>query len=384
MIEDLLTSWDGELLSTRFDRETGAFFVIAVHSRRRGPAGGGTRAMTYPDLTAAVTDATRLAEAMSLKVAIAELPMGGSKSVIALPRPRAELDPATWQRILSLHAENLMAFNGNVVTGPDIGTGEADMDFLQAAGAIASGGSVAKGGTGSSAPATARGVYAALRRTAAEAGLGGLAGARIAVQGLGAVGMDLARRAAADGARLVVTDVDAARVAAAREFGADGVAPQEILGVESDIFAPCATGAVIDTEVARTLRTRVVVGAANNILATPAAGEQLAQRGILFAPDFVTNAGGVIDLVGRDVLGWTPAEVDARLAGIGDTLGEVFRIARTDGVTPEAAARRLAAARLTPSTASTATAPTADERQTPDRPPARARAVPAGVASPSC
>jgi leucine dehydrogenase len=344
--EAVLASWDGELCAVRFDRETGAWFVIAVHSTRLGPASGGTRAMVYPHLGAAVADATRLAGAMTTKMAAAGLPMGGGKSVIALPAPRAELGEHRWRRILQVHAENVNRLGGNYTTGPDIGTTSADMDVLRDTTPYAFGRSSASGGPGSSAPATALGVFAAVRAAAAEAGLGELAGRRVLVQGLGAVGAGVAELAAQAGAELLVADVDPARCAAAEAVGARRVDVDRVTRTDCDVLMPCATGGLLDEEVARTLPAAVVAGAANNQLADRRAADVLAERGVVYAPDFVANAGGAVHLVGREVLGWSEHQVRERTLRIGATLETVFADARARGVTTERAAHDLAAARL--------------------------------------
>lgn len=341
-----LADWDGVLCAVRHDEETGASFVIAIHSNRLGPAAGGTRMMPYPSMDAAVVDATRLAEAMSLKLAIAGLPLGGGKSVIALPAARAQIGHRRWQRILEIHAENVASFGGNYVTGPDIGTTAEDMDTLFRAGARVVGRTPATGGLGSSAPATARGVYIAMKRAAVEAGLEDLRGRRVTIQGMGAVGSEVALFAAADGAELMVSDVDERALANAERLGADVVPAEEVLGVETDLFVPCATGGVIDAETAAVIRTKVVVGAANNILADRRAADVLDERGIVFAPDFVSNAGGAIDLAGREFLGWETSQVDQKLAEIGTTLDAVFQEAGRHGISSDEAARRLAHRRL--------------------------------------
>lgn len=345
MLEELITGWDGALCSTRYDQETGALFVIAVHSRKRGPAAGGTRAMHYESYADAVADAMRLASSMTLKMAAADLPMGGGKSVIALPAPRHDIDDGTWRRILAIHAENLATLNGSYWTGPDVGTSSADMDVLYAGSGFAFGRSEAAGGPGSSAPSTAQGVHVAIKAAAAEAGIDDLAGRRIAIQGLGAVGMDVMELVRKDGAEIVATDVEPERCELAREHGAQIVSADEIMGVESDIFAPCAMGGVIDIEVARSIRTSVVAGAANNILTGPEVGDELAWRGIVYAPDFIANAGGAIHLVGREVLGWSAQEVAAHIEGIAGTLGEVFAQARSTSSSADHAAHAMAESR---------------------------------------
>ena len=346
-IETVLPSWDGELCSVRFDRETGAWFVIAVHSTRLGPASGGTRAMVYPSVGDAVADATRLAAAMTTKMAVAGLPMGGGKSVIVLPAPRAALGDDRWRRILRIHADNVQKLGGTYTTGPDIGTSSADMDVLRETTAFAFGRSVATGGPGSGAPATALGVFTAVRAAVAEARLGdGVAGLRVLVQGLGAVGARVAELAAEAGADLLVTDLDPERCAAAAARGARVVPPADVTRTRCDVLVPCATGGLIDAREARTLPCAVVAGAANNQLADGETARVLTRRGIVYAPDFVANSGGAIHIVGREVLGWTEDQVRHRTLQIGRTLRRVFADARAYGITTEQAAHDLAARRL--------------------------------------
>lgn len=346
-IEKVIGEWDGQLSCSRYDERTGAFFTIALHSLRLGPAAGGTRAMHYPGCDAAVEDATRLAGAMTLKMAIAGLPMGGGKSVIALPVPRHELSAEQWRRILEIHAENLRTLAGSYWTGPDVGTASADMDVLHQAGGCAFGRSEQAGGPGSSAPETAHGVHVSIHAAIREAGLDDLHGRRVLVQGLGAVGYDVAARVAAEGAHVIATDVDDARCEQARvDLDAMIIGTDEVLSTPSDVFVPCATGNVIDDAVAEALPTRVVAGAANNLLVHESAADTLARRGIVLAPDFVANGGGAIHLVGREVLGWTADEVAAHVEGIGATLEQVFEQARSERVSTDTAARRLAEDRL--------------------------------------
>jgi leucine dehydrogenase len=349
-IETVLPSWDGELCSVLLDPETSAWFVIAVHSTRLGPASGGTRAMVYPSVGDAVADATRLAAAMTSKMAVAGLPMGGGKSVIVLPAPRAALGDDRWRRILRVHAANVQKLGGTYTTGPDIGTDSADMDVLREITSFAFGRSVATGGPGSGAPATALGVFAAVRAAVAEAGLGdgngGVAGLRILVQGLGAVGARVVELAAEAGAELLVADVDPERCRAPVARGARVVSATDVTRTRCDVLVPCATGGLIDAQVARTLPCAVVAGAANNQLADAEAALVLARRGIIYAPDFVANAGGAIHLVGREVLGWTEDQVTRRTLQIGQTLRRVFADARTHGITTEQAAHDLAARHL--------------------------------------
>ncbi|SNT10717.1 Glu/Leu/Phe/Val dehydrogenase family protein [Rhodococcoides kyotonense] len=334
--------WDGELTVTRFDRETGTWFVIRLDSTRLGPAAGGTRALQYPHMDDAIVDAGRLAGAMTLKMAVSNLPMGGGKSVIALPAPRKDIDAATWRRILKLHAENLNKLHGNYWTGPDVNTNSADMDTLNDTTKFVFGRSAERGGAGSSAFTTALGVFEAIKAATVRRGLGTLAGKKVLVQGLGAVGGSLATLAAEAGAELLVADPDPARLEHAVALGHQVVDLDDVLSTACDIFAPCAMGGVITSTTAAQLQCSVVAGAANNVLADDEAGGILKDRGVLYAPDFVANAGGAIHLVGREVLGWTESEVYKRTLQIGDTLDQVFAIAETEDVTTDVAARTLA------------------------------------------
>jgi leucine dehydrogenase len=340
-------AWDGELTTVRYDRESDAWFLIGVHSTALGPAAGGTRAMEYDSLDAAATDVTKLASAMTLKMSVAGLPMGGGKSVIALPAPRREIAPETWSRILSIHAQNLNKLGGNYWTGPDVNTSSADMDTLGDTTKFVFGRSTEKGGSGSSADNTAVGVYYSLLATAEAAGLGSsLRGHRVLVQGLGAVGNRLAELVRDDGAELIVSDVDASRVSAWADSGADVVPTESVTATPCDLFAPCATGGIIDEAIAERIPCTAIAGAANNPLTSPAVADVLAERGIVYAPDFVSNGGGAIHLVGYEVLGWPEETVDARIRGIGDTLREVYQEAKDRGVSTEQAARSLAHRRI--------------------------------------
>ncbi len=343
---DEALAWSGEMTCIRYDASTGAFLIIAIDSTRRGPASGGTRAMTYDTVGEAIADARRLAGAMTLKMAAADLPMGGGKSVLALPRPRHELSDETWQRILQFHAANLELLNGSYTTGPDVGTSSADMDVLGQITKHVFGRSIEAGGAGSSADATARGVQAAIRAAIAETGRPSLAGTTVLVQGLGAVGARLCQLLLEAGARLLVTDVHEDRCAEAAARGARIVGLNEVTRTECDVLAPCATGGLIDSATARSLPVSAVAGAANNVLADAEAAQILSERGIVYAPDFVANAGGAIHLVGREVLGWSPDLVAERTEAIEDTLHAVFTDARSRGITTEQAAVELARARL--------------------------------------
>jgi leucine dehydrogenase len=347
-MDKLLTDdWDGEYIVVRREPVSGAVLIVAVDSTRRGPAAGGTRATWYPSFEEAAGDATRLARAMTYKMAMADLPMGGGKSVIWLPHGRAETGDADWRRILRLHARTLETLHGDYWTGPDVNTSSADMDVLRQTTRFAFGASPAMGGSGSSAHDTARGVFVGIAAALEAVGLGrSVEGRRVLVQGAGAVGHDLAELCLAAGADVLVADVDEARVAALVARGATAVAADAAPLVPCDVYAPCAMGGTVTVEVAERLECRAVAGAANNPLADDAAADILASRGIVYAPDYVINAGGAIHLIGKEILSWGDDEVTAHLARIGETLDTVFARARASATSTEATARRLALERL--------------------------------------
>jgi leucine dehydrogenase len=314
---------------------------IAVHSTRLGPAAGGTRLKVYERPADALRDGLRLSSAMTRKLAVPCAPFGGGKGVLAVPRiPQG--DERT--RLMERYGDLVNSMGGTYHTAPDVNTGEADMDVVATRTKWVFGGSVARGGSGNTAPATAVGVYHSIRAASAHAfGSDDLRGRTIVVQGVGDVGGRLARLLGADGARLFVADIDERQAEeVAMEVGGAVVPPGEALTTECDILAPCALGGVLNPESIRKLRCRVVAGAANNQLLNDLDAELLRDRGILYAPDYVVNAGGVLHGVGLEQLGWSAEELDRRIAAIGDTLFEVFRVAEQEGITTELAAERMA------------------------------------------
>jgi leucine dehydrogenase len=347
-VEKLLTDeWDGEYVVVRREPVSGAVLIVAIDSTRRGPAAGGTRAMWYPAFEDAAGDATRLARAMTYKMAMADLPMGGGKSVIWLPQSRAETSDADWQRILGLHARTLETLHGDYWTGPDVNTSSADMDVLRRTTRYAFGASPAMGGSGSSAHDTARGVFVGIAAALDAVGLGrSVEDRRVHVQGVGAVGRDLAELCLAAGAEVLVSDVDAARLEPLVAAGATAVAAEDSPLVACDVYAPCAVGGTVTIDVAERIECLAVAGAANNPLANDHAADVLGSRGIVYAPDYVINAGGAIHLIGHEILGWSDEEVTSHLRTIGETLDEVFDRSRATGTSTDATARRLARERL--------------------------------------
>jgi leucine dehydrogenase len=343
--EELLERWDGETAVVHRDRESGAWIFVCLHSTRLGPAGGGTRLQVYPTPADGLADAMRLSAAMTRKLAVAGLPFGGGKAVLAVP----EIPSGEARRELLLRYGDLVeSLGGTFRTSSDLNTGEADMDVIGERTGYVFGKSIGAGGSGSPATPTALGVYHGIRASVAHVfGSRDLNGRRVVVQGAGGVGSDLARLLVNDGAAVAVADVDSERArSVAAGVGGEALPADDVLGTDCEVYAPCAVGGVISAETVPLLRCRIVAGSANNQLAEPEAAELLRSRGILYAPDYVINAGGAIAISGRELLGWAPHEVDAALARIGETLGRVFAAAEERGISTAAAADALAEERL--------------------------------------
>jgi leucine dehydrogenase len=345
VLEDLIRSWDGEEVALHYDHPSGAWLFVCLHSTKRGPAGGGTRMNVYGTPADALADAMRLSEGMTMKMAATDVPFGGAKAVIAV-RELPEGDER--RRILLRFGELAASLGGNFQTGPDMNTTIADMDVIAERHEHVFCRSVERGGSGDPGPFTARGVFHGIRASAGHVfGTPDLAGRSILVQGVGDVGARLAEQLAEDGARVLVSDIDADRARAhADRIGAEVVPPETALSIDCDVYAPCALGGTLNAETIPGLRCRIVAGCANNQLAGSEDATRLRGAGILYAPDYVINAGGVIHAWGTESLGWTPEQVEARLAGIGDSLAEIYARAKAEGVTTEAAAERLARSRL--------------------------------------
>jgi leucine dehydrogenase len=343
--EELLEIWDGETAVIRRDRETGGWIFICLHSTRRGPAGGGTRMKVYGSPADGLEDAMRLSGAMSRKLAVAGLPFGGGKAVIAVPEipsgpPRREL--------LLRYGELVASLGGTYCTSSDMNTDEADLDVIWERTKYVFGRSVATGGSGSPARPTALGVFHGIQASVAHLdGSDALDGRRILVQGAGGVGSQLADHLAEAGASILVADLDHARAqAVASRVNGVVVDPDHILETDVDVYAPCAVGGILGVDSASRIRCAVVAGSANNQLAQPEAADILTARGILYAPDYVINAGGAIGVAGTEQLGWSEDQVRAALAGIGETLTDVYRRSAEQGISTAAAAEAIAEERL--------------------------------------
>jgi len=345
VFEDLLREWDGEEAVVRFDRPSGAWMFICIHSTRLGPAGGGTRMRVYPSPSDGLHDGMRLAAGMTRKMAVLGVPFGGGKAVLAVP----ELPNGEARRALLLRYGDLVSsLGGTFRTAADMNTTAADVDVIGERSRYVYGRSAEHGGGGDSGVGTARGVFHGIRASLLNAYRSDdLAGRSVLVQGVGSVGGHLARNLAEEGAELILTDVADERAAElAAELGARVVAPERALETECDVYAPCAVGGTLDRETIPQLRCRIVAGSANNQLAEAEDAERLRAAGILYAPDYVINAGGVLQLMGIEDLGWDAATLEENLAGIGTTLGEIYAAAAAEGITTAEAAERLAAARL--------------------------------------
>ncbi|MEG3180027.1 Leu/Phe/Val dehydrogenase [Sphingomonas sp. LT1P40] len=305
------------------DPASGLRAVIAIHSTKLGPAAGGVRFWHYADSARAVTDALRLSRGMSYKNAMADLPLGGGKGVVLASEPGATISEAQ----LIAFGNAVESLGGRYVTAEDVGMSEERMKVIATQTRHVSGLPVEGGNAGGDpGPFTALGIYLGVKAAAKRAlGVESMRGIHVAVQGVGSVGGGLARLLAADGAKLTLADVNADKAAAlARELGADVVAADAVLRVSADIVSPNALGAILTEESIAALDCRVVAGGANNQLATRADGDRIHARGILYAPDYVINAGGIIN-VGLEYLGkGDRAEVEARIARIPDRLEQVW------------------------------------------------------------
>lgn len=320
--------------------------IVAVHSTVLGQALGGARLWHYEHWTDALADALRLSQAMTLKNAAAGLARGGGKAVIAIP-PGVVLDDEQRRAAMLDLGDAVESLGGAYMTAEDVGTSAELMAVVAERTSHVCGLPPEQGGVGEPADATAAGVHAGLVATLEHlTGSRDVAGRHVVIAGLGQVGGRLARQLAAGGARLTVTDVADGKRALAEELGAEWVEPEEAHRVEADVFAPCGLGGVLTADVVRELRVGAVVGAANNQLAERAVADLIRERGIVWAPDFVVNAGGVVYLdlaASPDV---ARAELDARISGIGDTILAVLRGAETAGESTLRAAERLAGERL--------------------------------------
>jgi leucine dehydrogenase len=324
-----------------FNREPsiGYLGIIAIHDTTLGPALGGTRFWNYESEEEALVDVLRLSLGMTYKAAVAGLNLGGGKSVIIG-------DPDTPRREMTFraHGRAVETLKGRYITAEDVGTSVEDMDYVHMETQHVVG---IAGRSGDPSPVTAYGTYRGMKACALEKyGEDSLKGKTVAIQGVGHVGYYLCENLAAEGAKLIVTDITENKVASAVEdFGAEGVKPDAIYGVDAEIFAPCALGAIVNSKTIPELKCDIIAGAANNQLATDEDGKAVQERDILYAPDYVINAGGLINVY-SELADWSTDRSKRKAGEIYQTLLEVFELAREDKLTTAEAADRIAERRI--------------------------------------
>jgi leucine dehydrogenase len=334
-----------ELVELVHDKASGLTAILAIHSSHLGPGAGGTRFWHYPDGGDAMRDALRLSRGMSYKNAMAGLPMGGGKAVI-LADAKKRKTPA----MLAAFGRAIDALGGRYVTAEDVGMSEADMVAISHETPHVCGLPAKAGDAGGDpGPFTAMGIYHGIKAAVAhKLGQSSLKDVRVAVQGCGSVGGGVARLLAKDGAKLVLADLDAGRAQAlAREIGAKAVDSDDVMSTSCDVFSPNALGAILDDEGIARLDCQVVAGGANNQLKAPEHAAMLAERGILYAPDYVINAGGIINvsleyLCRHKGMPCDINEVRKRIAQIPERLETIWRESDKTGASPAAVADAMA------------------------------------------
>lgn len=342
MIFDLLSNAGHEQVVFCHNPDAGLRAIIALHNTTLGPALGGVRMRPYADEAEALADVLRLSRTMTYKNAMAGLNVGGGKAVI-IGDPKSDKTEVLFRAF----GRYVDALGGRYITAEDMGTDVTDMEHIYLESAFVTGVHQAHGGSGDPAPFTAYGALQAIRATSARRlGHDDLSRLRIAVQGLGHIGMELVKLLRDHGATLQVSDLDPARVQrAVSEYGARAIDPDQVLEAEVDVFAPCAVEGSLTSEAVARLRASMVVGTANNQLGDDQAGNLLAERGILYAPDYVVNAGGVMN-VSLELDGYNRERAMRLIRTIGSNLGKVFDLAERSGCTPQQAADRIAEQRI--------------------------------------
>jgi leucine dehydrogenase len=324
------------------DQATGLRAIIAIHDTTLGPALGGCRMYPYVSEDEAIVDVLRLARGMTYKAAASGLNLGGGKSVI-IGDPEGDKS----EELFRSFGRYLETLGGRYIVAEDVGTSTEDMEYIRIETSHVVGVDVTHGGSGDPSPFTALGVLQGMKACAEEVfGSPSLEGRTVAVQGLGHVGWHLCEMLHKEGAGLFVTDLREEVVERARqEFGAKPVEPDEILSIPCDVFAPCALGAVVNDETLPNFRCSIIAGSANNVLLEPRHGEALAERGILYAPDYVINAGGLIN-VADELEGYNEKRATKRVTRIYDSMKRIIAIAKRDGVPTHVAADTLALERI--------------------------------------
>lgn len=341
-IFDYLQKYDYEQLVICQDKTSGLKAIICIHDTTLGPALGGTRMWNYECEEDAILDALRLAKGMTYKNAAAGLNLGGGKTVI-IGDSRTQKS----EELFRAFGRYVQSLNGRYITAEDVGTTVRDMDWVNLETKFVTGVSASSGASGDPSPMTARGVWRGMKAAAKEAyGSDSLNGKTIAIQGLGHVGYYLAKHLHEEGAKLIVTDIHEDVIKrVVDEMGATVVGCEEIFGVEADIFAPCAMGAVINDETIPQFKFKIIAGAANNVLKEERHGDMLHELGIIYAPDYVINAGGVIN-VADELAGYNYERALAKVEMVYDNVAKVIEIAKRDNIPTYKAADRMAEERI--------------------------------------
>jgi leucine dehydrogenase len=344
-MDTLIRDWDGEYVVSRYDRPTRTMMFIAIHSTALGVATGGTRLKSYAHPREALRDAMRLAQGMTHKFAVIDMPRGGAKAVLSVPD---DFSPAERKGLMLRYGQWLADLNGIFETGPDLGTGPADMALIARNYSGVFGLPPEAGGGGNPGPETALGVFCGIQASCEHYfNSADLTGRTVLVQGVGSVGEPLIRLLVEAGCEVKFSEVDPARAARLRQkLDLPFVEPEAVYKEPCDVFAPCATGGILNAETIPQLNCHVVAGAANNQLERLEDGETLYQRGILYAPDYVINAGGAIFLVGIEAMGWSVTQARDRVCKIRDTLREIYAYSEKHGICPARAAERIAIERV--------------------------------------
>lgn len=324
------------------DKNSGLKAIIAIHDTTLGPALGGTRMWTYDSEEEAIEDALRLAKGMTYKNAAAGLNLGGGKTVI-IGDPKKDKNPEMFRAF----GRYIQSLNGRYITAEDVGTTVDDMDLIHMETDFVTGISPEFGSSGNPSPVTAYGVYKGMKAAAMAAfGSDSLTGRTIAVQGVGNVAFNVCKYLHEEGANLIVTDINNEAVDRAVDaYGAKAVDPNDIYSVECDIYAPCALGATINDETIPQLKAKAIAGSANNQLKHPEHGDIIHEKGIVYAPDYVINSGGVIN-VADELQGYNQDRAMRKVETIYDSLTKVFAIANRDQIPTYVAADRMAEERI--------------------------------------
>lgn len=324
------------------DKDVGLKAIIAIHNTALGPALGGTRMWNYKNEDEALTDVLRLSKGMTYKASAAGLNLGGGKAVI-IGDPKTQKSEGLFRAF----GHFVNSLNGKYITAEDVGTAEKDMEYIYMETPWVTGIPKDFGGSGDPSPYTAHGVLMGIKAAAHEKfGTDALKGMRVAVQGLGNVGSNLVKYLTEEGAQIIVADIDAARTAKiVNQFGVKAVSVDEILGVECDIQAPCALGAVVNDQTIGNFKCKVIAGGANNQLAEARHGDHLRELGILYAPDYVVNAGGLMNVF-VELEGYSPDRAFEKTRKVYDNVKKVFEIAKRDNIGTHTAADRMAQERI--------------------------------------